>query len=83
MYVCVRAAAAKQGLDLAGLTVIFAPMGDASFDPESLKPAEVTAAEDFFDLDFLLKLFEYRTVTAVYVSMHVKLTAAYGFQECR
>ena len=65
-YLLAQADAAKQGLELAGLTVIFAPMGDDNFDPESLKPPAVTSAEDFFDLDFLLKLFEYRTVTAVY-----------------
>ena len=56
---------AKEGAALPGLTACFAPMGDDAFDPLSMRPTDVTSMEQFFNLDFLLSLFEYRTVSAV------------------
>ena len=40
-------------------------MADADFDASSQRPPEPSAASEFLDLDFLLSLFEYRTLVAV------------------
>ena len=56
---------AQLGKELPGLTAIFAVMADADFDASSQRPPEPSAASEFLDLDFLLSLFEYRTLVAV------------------
>ena len=56
---------AQLGKELPGLTAIFAVMADADFDATSQRPPEPSTADEFLDLDFLLSLFEYRTLVAV------------------
>ena len=56
---------AQLGKELPGLTAIFAVMADADFDASSQRPPEPSTASEFLDLDFLLSLFEYRTLVAV------------------
>ena len=64
-------AAAKRGEPLSGLTQCLEPFKDPGFDPHSqgrevLNLAHATTVEEFLNPDYLVKLFELRTLTAIH-----------------
>jgi acyl-CoA oxidase len=61
-------AEAKSGAtadELPGLAKYMAVFADPSFHPESARPRSATSVDDFFDLDYLRSLFEYRALVFV------------------
>lgn len=64
-YLMKAAADAAAGQALPGLVQCLAPLKDPGFNPMDARPPFVKTWEEFADLDFLVKLFEYRTISQV------------------
>jgi len=64
-YLIKSAAAARKGEELSGLTSCLAPLKDPHFDAFATKPATPASVEGWWDLEYLLKLLEFRTIVSV------------------